>query len=128
MVFNPGLASDDSFASSFLSTTGTAPGRAQMLDNGGWLDTGAPSLSPANDGWYLITWTHGSPPGTVRAALGHNGRVEATAAAVSAFTAQYVGAISGDGDAIILYSGSTNTGNGAAWPSSSGLYVTIHPP
>ncbi len=123
IAFNPGLASSDSLASAFLSTTGSAPVRAQMLDNGGWMNSGGPSLAPANNGWYLITWKHEILASSVRAALGHNNQVESASTAVSTPTNDYVGAVSGDGDAIIIYSGSTNNGT---WPYSTGLYVTIH--
>ena len=58
MAFNPGRSSSDSFAWSLLPATGTARARARLLDKGGWLNAGEQPLAPANDGWYLIAWTH----------------------------------------------------------------------
>jgi hypothetical protein len=37
----------------------------------------------------------------------------------------YVGANDGHGDAMILFSGSTDRGDGAPWPYSSGVYTTV---
>ncbi|MGO9974511.1 MAG: hypothetical protein ACLP01_17260 [Solirubrobacteraceae bacterium] len=129
MVFNPGLASSDSFAWSFLPATGAARARAPLLDIGGYWNTGQQNLAPANNGWCLITWTHANrnynPELSIRAAVGRNDRLEPASVAVNGYTAEYVGAISGRGDAIILFSGSTNTGDGAPWPYSSGLYATV---
>lgn len=134
MVFNPGLASSNSFAWSFLPAASTAHVPASLLDNGGWWNTGQQTLAPANTGWYLITWTHANrkvnPKLSIRAALGHNDRVGPASVAVNARrrTAAYVAATSGHRDAIILFSGSTDTGDGAPWPYSSGLYATVlHP-
>jgi hypothetical protein len=131
MVFNPGLAASDSFASSFLPAGSVAGARAVLLDHGGWWNTGQQTLAPANDGWYLITWTHANrrnnPQLSIRAALGHIDQVEPYRVAVSSrrHTAAYVGATDGHGDAIILLSGSTDTGDGAMWPYTSGLYTTV---
>lgn len=131
IAFNPGLASSNSFAWSFLPAASAARVPASLLDNGGWRNTGQQALASANSGWYLITWTHANRKINarlwIRAALGHNDRVGPASVAVNARrrTAAYVAAASGRGDAIILFSGSTDTGDGAPWPYSSGLYATV---
>lgn len=129
MVFNSGLASSDSFSSSFLPLTSAAPARALLLDRGGYWNTDEQALSPSNNGWYLITWTHANrknnPQLSIRAAVGHNGWIEPASVAVNPRTSEYVEATGGNGAAIILFSGSTDTGDGAPWPYSSGLYATV---
>jgi hypothetical protein len=131
MVFNPGLASSASLAWSFLPATGLAHVPVALLDSGGSWNTGQQTLAPANRGWYLTTWTHANrknnPVLSLRAAVGHDGSVEPASLAVSARThiAAYLGATDGRGDAIILFSGSTDRGDGASWPYSSGLYATM---
>ena len=131
IVFNPGLASSNSFAWSFLPATSTAHVPASLLDNGGWWNTGQQTLTTANSGWYLIAWTHANrranPMLSLRAAVGRDGRVEPASVAVSArrHIAEYLGATDGRGDAIILFSASTDRGDGASWPYSSGLNATV---
>jgi hypothetical protein len=134
VVLNPGLSYSDSIGSAFVPAHSTTRPRTQLLDNGGFWNTGQQSLTPVNSGWYLVTWTHANsnddPTLSLRAALGHNGRVGPPSVAVSAHTPvdQYLGATSGHGDAIILFSGSTDHGNGAPYPYSTGLYATaLHP-
>jgi hypothetical protein len=79
----------------------------------------------------MITWTHANsnfnPQLSLRAAVGHDGRVEPTSVVVSAHRRidNYVGATDGRGNAVIVFSGSTDTGDGAPWPYSSGLYATV---
>jgi hypothetical protein len=132
MTFNPGQASSDSFGWSFLPATSTTHVGARRLDTGGWWNTGQKTLAPANTGWYLITWTHANrrdnPQLSLRAAIGHKNHVGPTSTVVSLPThvAGYVGATGGHGDAIILFNGSTDTGDGASWPYTSGLYATVH--
>jgi hypothetical protein len=58
MVFNSGLASSDSFSSSFLRATGVARSQTSLLDHGGFWNTGQQLLAPATNGWYVITWSH----------------------------------------------------------------------
>jgi hypothetical protein len=131
VAFNPGPASAGSLGWSFVTRTGPAPAGTSLLDEGGWWNTGQPILAPANNGWYLITWTHANrrdnPALSLRAALGHNVHIDPATVAVNARkpVAGYLGATDGRGDAIILFSGSTNTGDGAPWPYSSGLYATV---
>jgi hypothetical protein len=131
MVFNPGVASSNSFAWSFLPASSTPRSPASLLDSGGWWNAVQQPLAPANNGWYLIAWTHANrnsnPQLSIRAALGHNDRLQPASVAVSArrHTAAYAAAASGRGDAIILFSGSTDTGAGSPWPYSSGLYATV---
>jgi hypothetical protein len=121
----------DFFAWSFLRANSPAQARAPLLDHGGWWNTGRQTLASANNGWYLITWTHANrnsnPQLSIRAALGHTDRVGPSLVAVSSrrHTTGYVGATDGHGDAIILFNGSTDTGDGAPWPYASGLYTTL---
>jgi hypothetical protein len=132
VALNPGRARGNSFGWSIVSGTGSATSRATLLDRGGWWNTGQTPLSSANNGWYLLAWTHASanphnnPNLSLRAAVGHDGRVQPAAVVLGVKThiATHLGATDGRGDAIILYSGSTDTGNGAAYPYSSGLYTT----
>jgi hypothetical protein len=130
VALNPGRPRANSFGWSVVSSTGSAPARATLLDRGGWWNTGQTPLSPANNGWYLLTWTHANrhsnPNLSLRAAVGHGGRVQRAAVVLGAKThiAAHLGVTDGRGDAIILFSGSTDTGNGAAYPYSSGLYTT----
>jgi hypothetical protein len=131
MAFNAGLSYSDSFAWSFIPATGTVSTSALLLDRGGYWNTGQQTLTPVNGGWYLITWTHSTSNNgaqlSLRAALGHDGQVQTSAVAVGASTrtAANVAATDGRGDAIILFSRSTDSGNGAPWPYSSGLYTTV---
>lgn len=131
MAFNAGLSYSRSFAWSFLPAAGMLSTPAPLLDRGGYWNTGQQTLTPVNGGWYLITWTHStSNSGArlfLRAALGHDGHVQTPAVAVGAPTriAANVAATDGRGDAIILFSRSTDSGNGAPWPYSSGLYTAL---
>ena len=131
MVFNSGLASSDSFSSSFLPATGAAHARTSLLDNGGFWNTGQQLLAPANNGWYVITWSHANrranPNVSLNAVVGHDGQLQRSSVALGAtqHISAYLGATDGHGDAIILFDGSTATGNGAAWPYTSGLYTTV---
>jgi hypothetical protein len=130
-VFNSGLASSDSFSSSFLPETGIAHARTSLLDNGGFWNTGQQLLAPANNGWYVITWSHANrkanPNVSLKAVVGHDGQLQRSSVAVGAthHISGYLGAADGRGDAMILFSGSTDTGNGAMWPYTSGLYTTV---
>jgi hypothetical protein len=130
-VFNSGLASSGSFSSSFLPATGIAHSRTSLLDKGGFWNYGQQLLSPANNGWYVITWSHANrrtnPNLSLKAVVGHDGHLEHSLVAVSAThqISAYLGAADGRGDAMILYSGSTDRGDGAPWPYTSGLYTTI---
>lgn len=82
----------------------------------------------------MIAWTHANrnnnPQLSVRAAVAHNDRVEPASVAISArpYPNQYVAATDGHGNAIILFNASTDTGNGAPWPYTSGLYATSRSP
>jgi hypothetical protein len=130
-VFNSGLASSDSFSSSFLPATGIAHTRTSLLDNGGFWNTGQQLLAPANNGWYVITWSHANrkanPSVWLKAVVGHDGQLRHSSVAVGAthHISAYLGAADARGDAMILFSGSTDTGNGAMWPYTSGLYTTV---
>ena len=130
MVFNPGPRFNNSLAWSLLSANRAADGRPSVLDDNGWWNTDDQALAQANNGWCLITWTHASsnfnPTLSLRAAVGHNGQVEPASVVVGPRTRidDYVGADDGNGDAIVLFSGSTDRGDGAPWPYSSGLYAT----
>jgi hypothetical protein len=131
MVFNSGLASSDSFSSSFLPANGAAHARTSLLDKGGFWNTGQQRLAPATNGWYVITWSHANrhdnPDVSLNAVVGHDGQLQRSSVAVGATQpiAGYLGATDGHGDAMILFNGSTATGNGAAWPYTSGLYTTV---
>ncbi len=133
VVFNSGLASSDSFSSSFLPATGAARARTSLLDNGGFWNTGQQLLAPAINGWYVITWSHANrranPNLSLNAVVGHDGQLQRSSVAVLAtrHISAYLGATDGHGDAMILFDGSTDTGNGAAWPYTSGLYTTVWP-
>lgn len=131
IAFNPGSASSGAFGWMFLPGNSSGPAPNAVLDNGGYWNTGEPTLAPANDGWYLVTWTHANaranPRTSLRAAVGHYGQIGPATVAVNAHThiAAYLGATDGHGTAIILFSGSTDMGNGAGWPYTSGLYATV---
>lgn len=131
MAFNAGVSHSRSLAWSFLPATGSLRMSAPLLDRGGYWNTGQETLTPVHGGWYLITWTHSTGNSGARlvlqAALGHDGHVQAPAVAVGALTrvAANVAATDGSGNAVILFSRSTDTGNGAPWPYSSGLYTTV---
>lgn len=131
MVFNSGLAASDSFASSFLPAAGVARSQTSLLDHGGFWNTGQQLLAPANNGWYVITWSHANrranPDISLNAVVGHDGQLQRSLVAVGAtrHISTYLGATDGHGDAMILFNGSTDTGNGAAWPYTSGLYTTV---
>ncbi|HEY5428984.1 MAG TPA: hypothetical protein VIK04_07675 [Solirubrobacteraceae bacterium] len=131
LVFNSGLASSDAFSSSFLPATGAARARTSLLDNGGFWNTGQQLLAPANNDWYVITWSHANrranPNVSLDAVVGHDGQLQRSLVAVGATQpiSGYLGASDGHGNAMILFDGSTATANGAAWPYTSGLYTTV---
>jgi hypothetical protein len=131
MVFNSGLASSDSFSSSFLPATDAARTRTSLLDNGGFWNTGQQLLAPANNGWYVITWSHANRRAnanvSLKAVVGHDGQLQRSSVAVGAtqHISGYLGATDGHGNAMILFDGSTATSDGAAWPYTSGLYTTV---
>ena len=131
MVFDSGLASSDSFSSSFLPTTDAEHAHTTLLDNGGFWNTGQQLLAPANNGWYVITWSHANrranPNLSLNAVVGHDGQLQRASVAVGTtqHISAYLGATDSHGDAMILFSGSTDTGDGAAWPYTSGLYTTV---
>jgi len=131
MVFNSGLAASDSFSSSFMTATSVAHFHTSLLDRGGFWNTGQQLLAPANNGWYVITWSHANrranPNLSLRAVVGHDGRLQRASVAGGATRqiSAYLGATDGRSNAMILFNGSTDTGNGAAWPYTSGLYITV---
>lgn len=130
-VLNSGLASADAFSSSFLPAAGSVHPRTSLLDGGVFWNTGAQLLAPASNGWYVITWSHANrrdnPDVSLDAAVGHDGQLQRTSVVLGAthHVWSYLGATDGRGDAMILFSGSTDTGDGAPWPYSSGLYTTV---
>jgi hypothetical protein len=131
MVFNSGLARSDSFSSSFLPAATGTPATTSLLDRGGFYNTGQQLLAPTSNGWYLITWSHANrrdnPDVSLDAAVGHDGQLQSAAVALHAsqHISSYLGATDGHGNAIILFDGSTDTGDGAAFPYTSGLYTTV---
>ncbi len=133
MVFNAGTASSDSFSSSFLPAAGVTHSHTSRLDNDGFWNTGQQLLAPANSGWYVITWSHANrrtnPNISLNAVVGHDGQLQPPSVAVgpTRHISAYLGATDGHGDAMIMFHGSTDTGNGAAWPYTSGLYTTVRP-
>ena len=135
MVENAGGAPSDSLGWSWLPTTGTNASKRALLDARGLWDSAAQTnLAPAVNGWYVIAWTHANrknnPQLSVRAAVAHNDRVEPASVAIGSrpYPNQYVAATDGHGNAMILFNGSTDIGNGAPWPYTSGLYVTTRSP
>jgi hypothetical protein len=108
-----------------------ADARTSLLDHGGFWNTGQQLLAPANNGWYVITWSHANRKSnanvSLRAVVGHNRELQPSTVAGRAthHISTYFGATDGRGDTMILFSGSTDMGNGAIWPYTSGLYTTV---
>jgi hypothetical protein len=67
------------------------------------------------------------PDISLNAVVGHDGQLQRSSVAVGAtqHISAYLGATDAHGNAMILFNGSTDAGDGAAWPYTRGLYTTV---
>jgi hypothetical protein len=133
MLFYPGAAPYESLSSLWLPArpAGQAgPLRPSALDRGGEIGEEQPGqLAAAGDGWWVMSWEHSAVRVNPRVAIlavvgrGATGGPASVAVPSGVPVWQYVTAVDGRGDAMLLYTGSTSRGSGAPYPYSQGVYV-----